>query len=130
VSKEAAMDRPGSHLGSPGVAVSDKRGKEFYEYETPPLLEGYLDRIGKEKLLTHRQETDLSRRTKAGDERARKSLIERNLRLVVSVAKRYRGMGLPFEDLIQEGNLGLMKAVEKFDPEKGYRTSRHMPPGG
>ena len=83
------MERQGSHLGFPGMAVSDGHGKEFYEYETPPLLEGHLDRIGKEKLLTHREETELSRRTKAGDERARKRLIERNLRLVVSVAKRY-----------------------------------------
>jgi RNA polymerase primary sigma factor len=125
LSKEAAMDRQGAHLGFPGMAVSDGRGKEFYEYETPPLLEGYLDRIGKEKLLTHREETELSRRAKAGDERARKRLIERNLRLVVSVAKRYRGMGLPFEDLIQEGNIGLMKAVDKFDPGKGFRFSTY-----
>ena len=96
------------------------------EYETPTLLAGYLDRIGKGKLLTPREERELSRRAKAGDRRARQRLIEKNLRLVVSVAKKYRGYGLPFEDLIQEGNIGLMKAVEKFDPEKGFRFSTYV----
>jgi RNA polymerase primary sigma factor len=95
------------------------------EYETPRLLAGYLDRIGKGKLLTPREEKELSRRARAGDERARKTLIQTNLRLVVSVAKKYRGYGLPFEDLIQEGNIGLMKAVDKFEPEKGYRFSTY-----
>src|ERR687897_85416 len=81
--------------------------------ETPDLIPGYFARIDKGNLLTHREEIDLSKRAKAGDDRARKKLVEKNLRLVVSVAKRYRGMGLPFEDLIQEGNVGLMRAVEK-----------------
>jgi RNA polymerase primary sigma factor len=95
------------------------------ERETPKLLAGYLDRIGKERLLTHREEKRLSRRGRAGDEHARKRLIQKNLRLVVSVAKRYRGYGLPFEDLIQEGNVGLIRAVDKFDSEKGYRFSTY-----
>jgi RNA polymerase primary sigma factor len=73
--------------------------------ETPDLIPGYFARIDKGNLLTHKEEIALSKRAKAGDDRARKKLVEKNLRLVVSVAKRYRGMGLPFEDLIQEGNL-------------------------
>jgi RNA polymerase primary sigma factor len=93
--------------------------------ETPDLIPGYFAHIDKGKLLTHAEEIDLSKRAKAGDKGARQRLIEKNLRLVVSVAKKYRGMGLPFEDLIQEGNIGLMKAVEKFDPERGWRFSTY-----
>src|SRR5215207_1311275 len=93
--------------------------------ETPELLPSYFSYIDQGRLLTHQEEIDLSKRAKAGDERARKKLIEKNLKLVVSVAKKYRGMGLPFEDLIQEGNIGLMKAVENFDPDKGWRFSTY-----
>ena len=100
--------------------------KQREELQTPELLAGYLKKIGRGRLLTHQEEISLSRRARAGDQRARKKLIERNLRLVISVAKRYRGMGLPFEDLIQEGNLGLVRAVEKFDPERGHRFSTYV----
>ncbi|MDP8972712.1 MAG: RNA polymerase sigma factor RpoD/SigA [Actinomycetota bacterium] len=94
-------------------------------YGAPDLLPSYLNRIGGEALLGHEQEVRLSREAKAGSRRARNILIEKNLRLVVSVAKKYRGYGLPFEDLIQEGNIGLMKAVEKFDPDRGFRFSTY-----
>ena len=95
------------------------------DLETPELIAGYLVKISRDRLLTHVEELDLSRRAIAGDGRARQRLIEKNLRLVVSVAKKYRGYGLPFEDLIQEGNIGLMKAVEKYDPDRGFRFSTY-----
>src|SRR5829696_3364370 len=92
---------------------------------TPELIPGYFARIGRGKLLTHQEEINLSKRAKKGDEAARNRLIEKNLRLVVSIAKKSRGRGLSFEDLIQEGNIGLMKAVGKFDSDRGFRFSTY-----
>jgi RNA polymerase primary sigma factor len=93
--------------------------------EAPELIPGYFARIGTGKLLNHQEEIDLSKRVTKGDKAARKRLIEKNLKLVVSIAKKSRGHGLPFEDLIQEGNIGLMRAVEKFDPDRGFRFSTY-----
>jgi RNA polymerase primary sigma factor len=92
---------------------------------TPNPLGGYLRQIGSGRLLTHEEEIDLGRRTRRGDETARSELVEKNLRLVIPIAKKYRGKGLPFGDLIQEGNMGLMRAADKFDPEKGFRFSTY-----
>ncbi len=85
----------------------------------------YLKEIGKVPLLTAEEEVDLARRMEEGDMEAKKKLAEANLRLVVSIAKRYVGRGMLFLDLIQEGNLGLIKAVEKFDYKKGYKFSTY-----
>ena len=85
----------------------------------------YLKEIGKISLLTLEEEQELSRRVAEGDDHAKNILAESNLRLVVSIAKRYVGRGLLFLDLIQEGNIGLMKAVEKFDYDKGYKFSTY-----
>ncbi len=85
----------------------------------------YLKDIGKISLLSPEEEIELAKRIEAGDEEAKKRLAETNLRLVVSIAKRYAGRGMQFLDLIQEGNLGLIKAVEKFDYRKGYKFSTY-----
>ncbi|ALU14811.1 DNA-directed RNA polymerase sigma factor RpoD [Eubacterium limosum] len=85
----------------------------------------YLKEIGKVPLLTAEQEMGIAKRMEAGDDEAKKELAEANLRLVVSIAKRYVGRGMSFLDLIQEGNLGLIKAVEKFDYTKGFKFSTY-----
>jgi len=93
--------------------------------EAQDVLTQYLGRVRGGRLLDADEEKDLSRRARGGDMRARQRLIECNLRLVISIAKKYRGRGVLFEDLIQEGNAGLIRAVEKFDPEMGNRFSTY-----
>ena len=85
----------------------------------------YLKEIGNVPLLSTEEEIELAKRVEQGDEEAKKKLTEANLRLVVSIAKKYVGRGMPFLDLIQEGNMGLMKAVDKFDYSKGYKFSTY-----
>lgn len=91
----------------------------------PTSLASYLRQLPGRELLTAEEEVALGRRIQTGDKAARKDLAEANLRLVISLAKRYRGSGLPMSDLVQEGNLGLLEAVDKFDPEKGCRFSTY-----
>ena len=90
-------------------------------YDESNILSIYLKEINRIPLLTEEEELDLAIRAKAGDEFARKRMIESNLRFVVNVSKKYQNQGLPLSDLINEGNIGLMTALEKFDPDKGYR---------
>ena len=108
--------------------------EETVEFDAVDLLEGvgtedpvrmYLKEIGKVPLLSAEEEIELAKKMEQGDENAKKRLAEANLRLVVSIAKRYVGRGMLFLDLIQEGNLGLIKAVEKFDYRKGYKFSTY-----
>ncbi len=93
--------------------------------ESDDPVRAYLKEIGKIPLLTPEEEAELARRIEDGDEQAKKRLAEGNLRLVVSIAKRYTGHGLQLLDLIQEGNIGLMKAVEKFDYRRGFKFSTY-----
>ncbi|MBI3991146.1 MAG: RNA polymerase sigma factor RpoD/SigA [Candidatus Omnitrophica bacterium] len=88
-------------------------------------LKTYLKEIRTIPLLTAQEEITLSKKIKKGDEQARKAMIRANLRLVINIAKRYMHFGTPFLDLIEEGNLGLMKAVDKFNPKKGFRFSTY-----
>ncbi|MCS6937324.1 MAG: sigma-70 family RNA polymerase sigma factor [Candidatus Bipolaricaulota bacterium] len=101
----------------------EEEAEPFEESYDPVKL--YLQEIGKVSLLTREQEIELARRVSLGEKEARDALITANLRLVVSIAKKYMGRGLSFLDLIQEGNLGLMRAVEKFDPSKGFKFSTY-----
>ena len=105
--------------------LKDDLDKIMNEVSVDDPVKVYLKDIGKVPLLTMEEETELAKRMKDGDEEAKKRLSEANLRLVVSIAKRYVGRGMLFLDLIQEGNMGLMKAVEKFDCTKGFRFSTY-----
>jgi RNA polymerase primary sigma factor len=93
--------------------------------ENLDLFRLYLDQIGRHPLLTRDDEIELSQAIQAGDEAAKSRMIESNLRLVVTIARRYSGTGLPIGDLVQEGNLGLMRAVEKFDWRLGFKFSTY-----
>ncbi|MCL2400223.1 MAG: RNA polymerase sigma factor RpoD [Defluviitaleaceae bacterium] len=130
------MDKVYEYLESQGVDVlAAIEVEEEAEKDMSLAVEGainiddhvrmYLKEIGKVPLLTADEEIDLAKRMEEGDELAKRRLAEANLRLVVSIAKRYVGRGMLFLDLIQEGNLGLIKAVEKFDYRKGYKFSTY-----
>lgn len=118
-------------LESNGITVVDSvsRNSDLYRSVADVAIDDpvkmYLKDIGKVPLLSPDEEADLARRMLEGDEEAKQRLSEANLRLVVSIAKRYVGRGMLFLDLIQEGNLGLMKAVEKFDHTKGFKFSTY-----
>ena len=112
LAKAEGIDTMEPGVGADGVAIDDP-------------VKVYLKEIGRVPLLTPDEEVDLAVRISNGDEAAKKRLSEANLRLVVSIAKRYLGRGMQFLDLIQEGNLGLIKAVEKFDYTKGFKFSTY-----
>nr|WP_308508154.1 RNA polymerase sigma factor RpoD [uncultured Stomatobaculum sp.] len=118
-----AEDENGEKIESEEINLNPVDLLEGVGTEDPVRM--YLKEIGTVPLLTAEEEMELARRKQAGDEKAKKKLIEANLRLVVSIAKRYTGRGMSFLDLVQEGNLGLIKGVEKFDPEKGFKLSTY-----
>jgi RNA polymerase primary sigma factor len=99
--------------------------RESMRYDADTAIKLYLREIGQVKLLTPQEEIQLAARIKKGDKKAREQMIKANLRLVVKIARDYEGIGLPLLDLISEGNIGLMKAVERFDPKKGGKLSTY-----
>src|SRR5687767_14630897 len=99
--------------------------KDRTSYDADTAIKLYLREIGQVKLLTPQEEIDLAAKIKRGDKKAREDMIKANLRLVVKIAHDYEGLGLPLLDLINEGNIGLMKAVERFDPAKGGKLSTY-----
>ncbi len=99
--------------------------QETERYNGDTAIKLYLREIGQVKLLTPQEEIELAARIKKGDKKAREQMIKANLRLVVKIARDYEGIGLPLLDLISEGNIGLMKAVERFDPKKGGKLSTY-----
>jgi len=103
--------------------MASKKIKDGNKEKNP--IRRYFDEVGNEALLTREEEVELAKRIEQDDEQAKEKLASSNLRLVISIAKKYRNYGLPFLDLIQEGNLGLMKAIEKFDWRKGYKFSTY-----
>jgi RNA polymerase primary sigma factor len=110
------------------IPVAETTSPEPFKRSSPDsrtCLNLYLTEIGKVKLLTPEQEIELANRIKAGDEEAREHMIKANLRFVVKIAREYEGIGLPLMDLISEGNIGLMKAVERFDPTRGARLATY-----
>lgn len=126
------MDFVYKSIAESGIQIIDEteRDRELYEQALLDIglddpVKMYLKDIGRVPLLSTDDEIELARRIQDGDESAKKKLSEANLRLVVSIAKRYVGRGMLFLDLIQEGNLGLMKAVDKFDYQKGFKFSTY-----
>jgi RNA polymerase nonessential primary-like sigma factor len=111
----------------PGTASEAEPAAEVVEENEfrNDVTQLYLNAIGASPLLTADQERELARRVKCGDFEARQKMIERNLRLVVNIAKHYLNRGIPLLDLVEEGNLGLIHALEKFDPERGFRFSTY-----
>ncbi|MCK9984337.1 MAG: RNA polymerase nonessential primary-like sigma factor [Azoarcus sp.] len=108
------------------VEVFVERAAPVFENEfLSDVTQIYLNEIGANPLLTAEEEAALARRVRVGDFQARQTMIERNLRLVVNIAKHYLNRGIPLLDLVEEGNLGLMHALEKFDPERGFRFSTY-----
>src|SRR5213080_4081059 len=110
-------------IGVPVEPSPADAGSGSYDGDTAFHL--YLREIGRTPLLTLEQEIELARRIKRGDKRAREQMIKANLRLVVKIARDYESYGLPLLDLINEGNIGLMKGVERFDPKKGAKLSTY-----
>lgn len=135
-SNDQVVDASGGPLGDlvePGLDelvdeeedIDALNNNEYFDDISDDSVRLYLREIGKIPLLSAEEELELAQRVVAGDKKAKDKMAEANMRLVVSIAKRYSGRGLDFLDLIQEGNTGLLRAVEKFDPDKGFKFSTY-----
>src|SRR5260370_39145796 len=125
-------DRSSSHASTPDLAEvlseieeEPKQAPEAGQAEPDDALGAYLREIGRGTLLTKQQEIELAKQIEAGSDAARRRMTQANLRLVVSIAKKYQGRGMPLLDLIQEGNVGLIRAVAKFDHRRGLKFSTY-----
>src|SRR5436309_1317660 len=124
----AARGAGAAGAAAPSAPVARKRGRRrgllnglaTHEHERD-ILDQYLHEVSKTPLLTQKEEIALARRVRAGDQEAMQELVKRNLRFVISVAKKYQNRGLPLTDLIGEGNVGLLTAARKFDPDQGVK---------
>src|SRR3954464_2580905 len=132
--KEMLVENNARAAARPAAPPVQARTRKPFEETAQPAgarelstdgLQLFLKNIGKVELLTASQEVELAKRIERGDHSAKQAMVEANLRLVVSIAKRYRNQGLPFLDLIQEGSIGLVRAAEKFDHRKGFKFSTY-----
>jgi RNA polymerase primary sigma factor len=128
LAREEAEAKAAEAEAAAAAAAAEESGvrhRERSSYDGDTAIKLYLREIGQVKLLTPQEEIELAAKIKKGDKRAREQMIKANLRLVVKIARDYEGIGLPLLDLISEGNIGLMKAVERFDPAKGGKLSTY-----
>ena len=123
--KLAEVDEPDTDELEETEDWQEDQPQTFFDDVSDDSVRLYLREIGKIPLLSAEEELALAQKVVAGDKKAKDQMAEANMRLVVSIAKRYSGRGLDFLDLIQEGNTGLLRAVEKFDPDKGFKFSTY-----
>ena len=125
VARLAVADEPHLNMLPAGLDEQGEPSAQADQVSVDDSVGAYLREIGRSRLLSKHEEVELAKQIEAGSAQARQRMTDANLRLVISIAKKYQGRGLPLLDLIQEGNLGLMRAVDKFDHRRGYKFSTY-----